>query len=165
MRNSMLHGSQRVQDRIIACLVKPNGNMQPAPEPAAAIGGATRSSRRWLTAKAAANPMIHASPRLWAAFRQIHWGFTTWPVASRNGSRIAGTRTIRAHRPTDRLGLRQIVGRECCVAVLGATMRAMPDLRAELITTAACDTRPMDSGQLGRFERETLDACDHPTGC
>jgi adenylate cyclase len=32
------------------------------------------------------------------------------------------------------------------VEVLGATMQAMPDLQAELITTAACDTRPMASG-------------------
>src|SRR6478609_2761465 len=74
----------------------------------------------------------------------------TWGAALTNGSRIAGTRTIKVPQATDRRGLTRLVSQGSFGPVLGETIKAMSDRLVAKVTTPLCGTQLMDSALLHR---------------
>src|SRR6187399_393531 len=69
----------------------------------------------------------------------------TWWVACRNGSRIAGSRIIRARRATAPRANCRTAGNTCCAEAHGETTRAICAARAAITTTKMFATFRMDS--------------------
>ena len=87
-----------------------------------------------------------SSRRRSAASSPIRSVCTTWAAASINGSRIAGTRPIRARHPTARHGSAETAAPTSFAPAPGRTMRAMCGRRIATATIPMFVIRPMDSG-------------------
>src|SRR5262245_8168343 len=128
---------------------KPNGNSPRAAAPRPSTGGASRCNRAWPTVRTAATPAPNSRQRS-AASSPTRLASTTWAAGSISGSRIAGTRPIRAPRRTARPGLAEIARRMWSAPAPGGTMRAMCGRPTETATTPMSAIRPTACGSRCR---------------
>ena len=121
---------------------RPNGNTRRGAARRPNIGGASSSARHGQLQELHGRGSRRTAGRRSAASSQIRSAFTTWAAASINGSRIAGTRPIRARHRTVRRGVRATAVHMSFGRAHGRTMRAMPARRTATATIPTFAIRP-----------------------